>query len=134
MDWQFVYRNEFRLDLKRVNFILIPVLLEVPKLVISIDAIQTKRSSGVIKQLLYDLPYKPVVDSTVLGFGYQVVTFQYSGKYQLQFAPYYSLGRCVLSIYTLPIEISGTTEQMIETLQTEVLRIEKKVDDLSNYG
>jgi hypothetical protein len=98
-----VFRNEYRLNLKSVESILIPYLFNnEPNLIISIDANPTKiyKSSGKIDQILIDYPQTVIGSSQILRFGNQLFQFPQLGRFKLKFYPNYYLGKTTISIST----------------------------------
>lgn len=104
---QLVFRNEYRLDLKPVDEILIPYLfINEANLIISVQANPTRsyKSSGRIEQVLIDLD--SIGSTEILRFGSQVLQFSENlGRFQLKFYPNRYLGRTTIYIKrnTMPL-------------------------------
>jgi hypothetical protein len=100
---QFIFRNDYRFDLKWVEFVIIPFLFEAEdnQLILVLESSSTRkyRSSGRIEQMLVDIPNHPVANPTVTRFGQQFISFAPLGKYRLRFFPNFYLGKTSISIY-----------------------------------
>jgi hypothetical protein len=94
---QLLFRNEYRLDLKPVESILIPILFNQSNLIAVLESNSRKKFFGYLKQLLF--PTKALGDYASLRLGSQAITFEYSGQFYLEFVPK-AYERVTLSIYT----------------------------------
>ncbi|GAX44718.1 hypothetical protein NIES4075_57370 [Tolypothrix sp. NIES-4075] len=132
---QLVFRNEYRFDLKKVEFVLVPCLFDNnTSLIISIDTKNAKnyKSAGRIDQSLIDYPGKLTGSSHVVRFGNQELEFIQRGRFQLVFYPNYYLGKTTVKVSKLILPPSANTNFQQTTLDS-LNRIESKIDDLNNF-
>lgn len=132
---QLVYRNEYRFDLKKVKFVLIPYLFDNDiNLIISIDAknIKSYKSAGRIDQSLIDYPGKLIASSHVVRFGNQELEFSQKGRFQLVFYPNYYLDKTTVKVSKLILPQNCKTSFQQTTLDS-LNRIESKIDDFNNF-
>ncbi|MBD2416066.1 hypothetical protein H6G80_03145 [Nostoc sp. FACHB-87] len=103
IETRLVFRNEYRLDLKPVESILIPYLFNnESNLIISVDANPSRnyKSSGKIDQILIDYSQTVIGSSQILRFGRQLLQFPQLGRFKLKLYPNYYLGKTTISIST----------------------------------
>lgn len=97
-----VFRNEYRLDLKKVDSILIPYLFDNSNssLMINVEAVSYRKykSVGRIDQLIFGNPRNLVASSHVLRFGNQELIFPNRGEFRLLFVPNNYLSRVTLEV------------------------------------
>lgn len=132
---QLVYRNEYRFDLKKVEFVLIPYLFDNDtSLIISIDAknIKSYKSAGRIDQSLIDYPGKLIGSSHIVRFGNQQLEFSQKKRFQLVFYPHYYLGKTTVKVSKLILPQNTQTSFQQTTLDS-LNRIESKIDNLNNF-
>ncbi|GAX42443.1 hypothetical protein NIES4075_34440 [Tolypothrix sp. NIES-4075] len=121
---QLVFKNEYRFDLKKVEFVIIPYLFNNDASLIITAEIKTSKSYkslGRIDQSLIDYPGKLIASSQVLQIGNQEIEFPQKGRFQLLFYPNYYLGRTTVKILKLipktktviPFNIQASTESVI---------------------
>ena len=130
LETQLVFRNEYRLDLKKVESILIPYLFfdEDTSLIINVETSSSKnyRSVGRVDQLAIDYPGKLIASSQVIRFGNQQLIFPQRGRFQLEFYPNYYLGKTRITLQRIA--------QPLTDIDSTLQRIEQKIDDISEYG
>lgn len=122
---QLVFKNDYRFDLRKVEFVVIPYLFDNDtSLIISVEAKTSKayRSAGRIDQSIIDYPDKLIASSQVLQFGNQKLDFPQSGRFKLVFYPNYYLGKTTVKILKL-------VQNEKITLQT----LKEEINDLNNF-
>lgn len=127
METQVVFKNQYRLDLKKVEFVLIPYLfIDEKSLIINIEATSSRkyRSAGKIDQVVIDYPNKLIASSQVVRFGSQLLEFPQKGRFQLQFFPNYYLEKATITIKKI-IEIFPDLN-----IEPTLQRIENKIDSI----
>lgn len=126
---QLVFRNEYRLDLKKVESILIPYLFDNDtSLIASVEATSSRnyRSVGRVDQIAIDYPGKLIASSQILRFGNQQLYFPQRGRFKLEFYPNYYLGKTRITLQKIA--------QPLTDIDSTLQRIEQKIDDISDYG
>lgn len=141
IETRLIFRNEYRLDLKPINEILIPYLFNnEASLIICVSANPTKnyRSSGKIEQVLIDYPNTVIATSHILRFGNQILEFPQLGRFKLRFYPNYYLGKTTFSVCTqemqiLPTSFDNCTSELISLIANEV-NILLSANESRNYA
>ncbi|MBD2592886.1 hypothetical protein H6G74_00910 [Nostoc spongiaeforme FACHB-130] len=127
-EFQLVFKNQYRFDLKIVESVLIPYLFEgQEQLIINVDANPSRkyRTSGRVEQIFIDLG-STVGVGELLKLGSQVVTFSNNlGRFKLKFYPNRYIGNTTLSIkrnttFSLSNQDLSSVVNAINTVQTSV--------------
>lgn len=101
-EWKFVYRNEWNLNLKKIDSILLPILLNQNSLVLVLKTKANTNYFGKLKQLDISFPNKLVTDTSVIRYPQQRITFNSTlEQFQLEFVPSQYLGLFQMWIYIL---------------------------------
>lgn len=132
---QLVFKHDYRFDLKKVEFVIIPYLFNNDtSLIVSVDAKTSKnyRSAGRIDQSLIDYPGKLIASSYVVRFGNQELEFSQKGRFQLVFYPNYYLDKTTVKVSKLILPQNCKTSFQQTTLDS-LNRIESKIDDFNNF-
>lgn len=113
---QLIFKQEYRFDLRKVKFVLIPLVFNDSTLIISAIP-KTKgqdkfTACGTIEEQLIGYPNKLVASEHKVKLLKNVqYNFSGQGTFQLVFSPYQSIGKLELSIIRI---LRTTTEDILE--------------------